>query len=192
LLRAVRRSSCEVDPAFLASALIFEAQALIQARLLDEAAARLDEARLVGTPVDANALHYISTHFGDVAMMDGRPQDALEPYARSLDRAVTDGNSAQIASDLLSMAEALAALGHDAESLEVKGMAERQSAEIGAAPNPLDYEHLAALERRIGAARAAELEQRGRVADPADRVSRACQLARSLTPAQVTETEPQA
>ena len=34
--------------------------------------------------------------------------------------------------DLFGVAEALAALGHDAESLEVAGMAENQGAEIGA------------------------------------------------------------
>ena len=91
--------------------------------------------------------------------------------------------------DLIGVAEALAALGHDAESLEVAGMAESQSAEIGAAGDPLYVEHLAALEQRIGPAKATELKQRGRAAGPADRVARACQLARSHAPAPTVARE---
>jgi predicted ATPase/class 3 adenylate cyclase len=170
------------DPAFLAGALVYEVQALISARLLDEAAARVDEARTVGAPVDANDLYRLDTNLGDLAIVDGRPADALEPYARSLEHALAGGNMIQIVYDLIGAAEALAALGHDAESLEVAGMAESQRGEIGAATDALFVEHLAALEQRIGPARATELKQRGRAADPADRVARACQLARSHAP----------
>ncbi len=95
----------------------------------------------------------------------------------------------QIINDLLGVAEALAGLGHDGESLEVVGMAESQSAEIGAVPDTLYDEHLAALERRIGPARATELKQRGRATGPADRVARACQLARSHAPAPAVAPE---
>jgi class 3 adenylate cyclase/predicted ATPase len=171
------------DLALLAGALVFEAQALISARLFDEAAARLDEARTVGSPVDANVLYYLNTQLGDLAVLGGRPADALEPFARGLEQALADGLLMQIAWDMLGIAEALAALGHDAESLEVAGMAEGQGAEIGAATDPFDYEHLAALEQRIGPARAKELKERGRAAGPADRVTRACQLARLHSPA---------
>jgi hypothetical protein len=58
-------------------------------------------------------------------------------------------------------------------------MAESHCAEIGASPDTSYDQHLAALERRIGAARTAELKQCGVAADPAERVARACQLARS-------------
>ena len=177
------------DPAFLAGALVCEAQALMAARLLDEAAARLDEARTVGSPVDANVLYQLDTYVGDLAIVDGRPADALEPYARSLEHALADGNLMQIVLRPVGVAEALAALGHDAESLEVAGMAESQGAEIGAAADPLHDEHLAALEQRIGPATSAELKQRGRAADPADRVARACQLARSHAPAAAVARE---
>src|SRR5262249_27422627 len=122
------------DPAVLAGALVCEAQALISARSLEEAAARLDEAHLVGAPVDAITLHHLDTQFGDLAILAGRPGSALESFARSLEQALADGSLMQIAFDLLGVAEALAALGYDAESLEVAGMAETQSAEIGAAP----------------------------------------------------------
>jgi predicted ATPase len=171
------------DPAFLAGALVCEAQALIAVRSLAEAAALLDEARTVGSPVDAHALDNLNTHIGDLALADGRPTDALEPYSRSLERALADGSMMQIINDLVGLAEALAALGHEAESLEVAGMAESQGAEIGAVPDALYAEHRAALEQRIGPARAGELKQRGRAADPAERVARACQLARSHAPA---------
>jgi predicted ATPase len=171
------------DPAFLAGALVFEAQALMAARLVDEAGARLDEARTVGTPVDANSLYYLNTFVGDLAIVGGRPADALEHYARSLEHALADGNLMQVMNDLLCAAEALAALGHDAEALEVAGMAESQATEFGASSDRLYDEHLAALERRLGPAMTAELKQRGRAADPADRVARACQLARSHAPA---------
>ena len=177
------------DPAFLAGALRYEAQALMAARLLDEAAARLDEVRTVGAPVDANALYRIDTQLGDLAVLGGRPADALEPFARSLEHAMADGIMMQIAFDLFGVAEALAALGHDAESLEVAGMAESQSAEIGASPDAIFVEHLAALEPRFGPARAAELKQCGRAAEPAERVARACQLARSHMPASTVARE---
>ncbi|MGO9822158.1 MAG: ATP-binding protein [Solirubrobacteraceae bacterium] len=177
------------DPALLAGALAYEAQALIAARLLDQAAARLDEARTVGALIDANVLYSLNTQLGDLAIVDGRPADALEPYARSLEHALADGNLMQIINDLLGVAEALAGLGHDGESLEVVGMAESQSAEIGAVPDTLYDEHLAALERRIGPARATELKQRGRATGPADRVARACQLARSHAPAPAVAPE---
>jgi hypothetical protein len=89
----------------------------------------------------------------------------------------------QIVYDLHGVAQALAALEQEAESLEVAGMAERQSTELGAGSDPFPCEHLAALEQLIGPARSAELKQRGRDADPADRVARACALARSHAPA---------
>jgi tetratricopeptide (TPR) repeat protein len=177
------------DPAFLAGALVLEAQALISARSLDAAAARLDEARTIGSPVDADALYQLDTQLGDLAIVGGRPGDALEPYARSLEQALAEGNMIQIGNDLFGVAEALAALGHDAESLEVAGMAENHNAEIGSTADPLYGEFLAALEQRIGAATAAELKQRGRAAYPADRVARACQLARSHAPAAAVARE---
>lgn len=178
------------DPAFLAGALGFEAKVLMAAGLRDEAAARLDEVRTVGSRVDANALYNINTGFGDLAIFDGRPGDALEPFARSLEQALSDSNLRQIGDDLFGVAEALAALGQDAESLEVAGMAENHSAEIGAASIiPLDYEHLAALEQRIGPTGTAELKGLGRAANAADRVARACQLARSHAPAPTAAPE---
>jgi tetratricopeptide (TPR) repeat protein len=106
------------DPALLAGALVLAAQALIGARCLDEAAARLDEARTGGSPVDANILYYLDTDMGDLALADGRLADALEPYARSLEQSLADGWMMQIKNDLFSVAEALAALGHETESLE--------------------------------------------------------------------------
>jgi predicted ATPase len=178
------------DPAFLAGALMYEAQALMAARLLDEAAARIDEARTVGSPVDANEVYYLDALVGDLAILAGRPADALELVARTLEQGFADGISAEIALNLLfSVAEALAALGHDAEALEVAGMAESQSAEIGASPDALLDGHLAALQQRIGPATTAELKQRARATNPAERVARACQLARSHAPAHADARE---
>jgi hypothetical protein len=171
------------DPAFLAGLLALEAQGLMAAGLLDDAAARLDEARRVGAPVDANRLYYLDASVGDLAVVDGRPADALEPYARSLEHALADGILMQILSDLLGVAEALAALGYDTESLEVAGMVESVATETGASADPLYDEHLPALEQRLGPAGVAELKERGRAVPPADRVARACQLARSHAPA---------
>jgi predicted ATPase/class 3 adenylate cyclase len=173
------------DPAVLAGALTMEAQALIAAGLLAEAAARLDEARAVGSPVDADVLYSIDGFIAELARADDRPADALEPYARSMEQGLADGRMINIASDLFGMADALAAIGRDAESLEVAGMAERHSAESGTALDTLDKQHLAALEERIGPARAAELKQCGRAVDPAERVARACELARSPRKADV-------
>jgi hypothetical protein len=161
---------------------------LIGARSFDEAAARLAEARAVGAPADTNAVHDLDTHLGDLAIFAGRPADALEPFARSLEKALADSSLLQVAFDLFGIAEALAALGHDAQSLEVAGMADSQQVEMGAAPGePWDYEHLAALKQRIGPARTEELKQRGQATQPADRVARACQLARSHAPTSALE-----
>lgn len=168
------------DAALLAAALGFEASALIAARSFDEAAARLAEARVVGTPIDANALPLLDAFLGDLALADGHPADALQPYARTLERELADGSLIQVVAALFSVADALASLGRDAESLEVAGMAESQNAEIGGSTtDSLFFGHLTALEHRIGPARAKQLKQRGRAASPADRVARACQLARS-------------
>jgi hypothetical protein len=90
---------------------------------------------------------------------------------------------------LSGVAEALAALGHDDESLEVAGMAETLATEIGASRPTLYDQHLAALEQRIGPTTAAELKQRGTAANPAERVARACQLVRSHTPAHAVARE---
>jgi predicted ATPase len=177
------------DPAFLSGALVLEAQALTGARSLDEAAARLDEARTVGAPADANILYSLDSDMGDLALADGRPADALEPYARSLEHALADSNMMQIRNDLFSVAEVLAALGREPESLEVAGMAESHCIEIGASLDTIYDQHLAALEQRIGPATAAELKQRGRAANPAERVARACKLARSHTPAHAAAPE---
>jgi DNA-binding SARP family transcriptional activator/predicted ATPase len=168
------------DPALLAGALTYEAQALIEAGRLAEAATRLDEARLVGTPVDAHILRFLDSHLGDLAIADGRPADALEPYARSLESHFADGASAQVGIDMFGVAEALASLGHVAESLEVAGAAASLMVEVGSNPTQVlgHFVHLQALEQRIGPAEAAELKERGRVADPSDRVARACRLAR--------------
>jgi tetratricopeptide (TPR) repeat protein len=171
------------DPALLAGVLVMEAQALIKAGMIDEAAARLDEARSVGLPVDANVLHKLDSQLGDLAVMDGRPADALEPYARSLERALTDGDAMQILLDLHDLSVALARLGHVAESLEVVGMAECLGGETGSMLGSPFPEDISATEERIGPARTAELKKRGRAVDPADRVARACQLARLHAPA---------
>jgi predicted ATPase/class 3 adenylate cyclase len=171
------------EPAFLSSALVFEAQALIFAGSPEEAAARLDEARAVGSAADANVLHTLDTQIGDLAVANGRPADALEPYARSLEQALADGDMMQIRNDLFSVAATLAALRHDTEALEVAGIGESHCTEIGAVPDPLSAEDLAALEHRIGPTSAAEHKQRGRATNPAERVARACQLARSHAPA---------
>jgi hypothetical protein len=115
--------------------------------------------------------------------------DALTHYARSLEDDLADGYLSQITNDLLCLAEALAALSHETEALEVAGMAESQSSEIGASPDRLYEDHLAALEQRLGPTRTAELKQRGRAVGPAERVARAAQLARSHAPS-VRNAEP--
>jgi predicted ATPase/class 3 adenylate cyclase len=176
------------DTALVAGALLYEAQALIAVPSPAEAAARLDEARTVATPVDAHALYYLDTFLGDLAVADGRPNDALEPYARSLEQDLADGFSMELMWDLFGVAEALAALGHDSEALEIAGMAESQSAEVGAG-DTVDAEHLAALTQRLGPARTSELKQRGQAVPPAERVARACELARSHAPAPTAALE---
>jgi hypothetical protein len=102
-----------------------------------------------------------------------------------------NGDSSQVADDLFGVVDALAALGQDEEALEVAGIVESLMAEAGrsiAYPTRVvsRIEFLRDTEQRIGPARAAELKDRGRAVPAAERVARACQLARSHAPAHAT------
>jgi len=175
------------DAAFFSGVLAIEAQARLFAGDVD-GAARLDaEAERIGAPVDTQVLLFRDTYDGDLAMRTGRPHDALEHFARSLEAAQSLGNR-QVLLDLRAAAHALAELGEDADALEMVGLAEAQAADMfgaEAAPTlglPGPY-HLVAAEARVGAAAAAELKARGRAVPPGGRIVRACQLARAHEPA---------
>jgi predicted ATPase/class 3 adenylate cyclase len=173
----------DLGPAMLSGALVLEAQALMATSALDEAAGRLAEAKRVGAPVEASALRYLDTLEGDLAMAFGRPGDALEPYARSLERAHARNDALQVLFDLRGLANALATLERDDDALQVTGLAEIQGQEVGG-PGASAAEHLqgngpvAEAELRLGVARAADLKSRGNAASAGYRVARACQLAR--------------
>jgi hypothetical protein len=80
----------------------------------------------------------------------------------------------------MGLAYALASAGHDAQALEVAGLATAQAAEVGASSLNImsGGEELSAAEQRLGPAGAAH-RARGRAVPPGERVSRACALARA-------------
>ena len=154
---------------------------------LDGAAERLAEARDAGAAVDAKTLWYADTLTGDLAVLNGRPREAFEPYVRSLEAAQARGDQLQIFHDLGSVANALALVEADADALEVAGLAEAQGRDVGrielgdavGAAEDLLREALAAAARRVGAATAADLKAHGHAVAPGNRVTVACARARA-------------
>ncbi len=182
--REATRMARRLGPVALASALVMEVQAMIAAEDVPAATALLDEARRVGEPVHAAFLRAIDTQEGDLAMAAGRPAEALEPYARSLEWAQRQDNPLQILFDLRGMVNALGATGRDEEAAEVLGLADMQAQEVGG--NTDVGEHLqgdaplrAAL-GRLGPEAAEAARARGRAVVPGRRVARACELGRAV------------
>jgi len=183
--RAASRLARDIDDPLLCAALGFEAQALIAVGELDEASRVLDELREVGERSSASTLWAIDTQLGDLAMAAGRPEEALEPYARSLETAEVRGDRLQVLFDLRGMANALAQLGRDEDALEVLGLADEQAVEMGgsteiAAHLQGDAPVRSALDR-LGPLRAERARARGRTVGAGLRVARTCQLVRALT-----------
>jgi hypothetical protein len=164
--------------------LCLEAQALLFNGETDRGAEMMTEAERVGGPVQLQFLRRQDTSRGDLAMLTGRPRDALEYYARSLEMARADGIEQQIMFDLLGVGVALGSLEEDAEAVEIVGMVEAQMADLGGpGTRPVDHllgdASLAAAERRLGEVMVRHCKERGRAVPAAMRVDRACALARS-------------
>lgn len=165
----------------LANALMMETQALIASGALDQAEQTLEEARRVGEPVNASVLRYVDTQLGDLALARGRPADALEPYARSLESAEARGDGLQVYLDLAGMAIALAALDRDEDALEVNALARSQVEDLGGSAaemlgHTLGESRIDRAAERLGPERVAA-EARGRAVPAGQRVARACALA---------------
>ena len=180
-----------LGPAALAGALSYEAQARIFAGEFDRAAEQLEEVRRIGTPADAKAVWHIDTLLADLAARSGRPQAALESYARSLEAAEARGDQLQIFHDLLGLADALAMLHEDADALEIIGLSEVQSEDVrGFAGDTTEVlpggDAIRAAIKRLGPQLASELKTRGRAVPAGERVMVACRLAR--TPQTATST----
>jgi predicted ATPase/class 3 adenylate cyclase len=174
----------EVGPAALASALVFEAQARLHVRDFDGAARTSAEAERIGARADAKMLWHMDTGKADLALLTGRPQDALLHYVLSIEAAQARGDELQVLFDLFGIALALANLGDDTDALAVHAMAEAQGEQIGgpdtgAIGHLLGQDPIVAAEARVGAAAAAEAKARGGAAPAAQRVTRACRLARA-------------
>jgi predicted ATPase/class 3 adenylate cyclase len=177
---AISRS---LDPPMLCGALLIEAQARQFAGELDRAVELLAEAERVGEPVEASFLWRRHTVLGDLATLSGRSPEALEHYANSLEAAELRGNDAQVLFDLLGVANALGVLGADEEAIEVAGMAEKLVAELGgpeaSATHLVGQEAVDAARERLGPLSTADRTSHGHSVAPAQRVGRACELARA-------------
>jgi predicted ATPase/class 3 adenylate cyclase len=173
----------DLDAAALAGALLYSAQARMVAGDLDQARHELDQATHIGRPVDAKALWHVDTLSGDLAVLSGRPLEALEPYVRSLEAAQTRGDQLQIFHDLWGMANVLAILRDDDAASEIVGLAEGQGYDVrgpdGTPEHLVGLDAIAIAQERIGAARAADLKAHGRVVSAGQRVRTACRLARA-------------
>jgi predicted ATPase/class 3 adenylate cyclase len=172
----------ELGRAAFAGALVYEAQALMFAGQLERAAERIAESERVGAAVDAKALWHRDTLLGDLAVLSGRPQEALEHFARSLEAAEARGDQLQISHDLESVATVLATLHDDRAALEVAGMAEAQGHEVGAAladEQFLGGDAVAGAQERVGTDVAHDLGAHGRAVPAGSRVTVAIRLARA-------------
>jgi predicted ATPase len=173
----------ELDPQPLAEALINETQALVAAGEFDQAAQTLEEARRAGEAVNAAVLRYVDTQLGDLAVARGRPAEALEPYARSLETAERRRDGLQVFFDLAGMANALGALARDEDAVEVYALARSQAEDVGESAVQLG-EHLLgdswvrSAAERLGAEGEAAARSRGHSVPAGQRVARACALAR--------------
>jgi predicted ATPase/class 3 adenylate cyclase len=177
---AISRS---LDAPMLCGALLIEAQARQFAGELDRAVELLAEAERVGEPVDASFLWRRHTVLGDLATLSGRSREALEHYADSLDAAELRGNDVQVMFDLLGVANALGMLSADEEAIEVAAMAEKLVAELGgpeaSGTHLVGQEAVLATRERLGPVATASSSLRGHSVPPAQRVTRACELART-------------
>jgi class 3 adenylate cyclase/predicted ATPase len=172
------------DAAVIAYTLLLEAQARIAAGELERAAEQLAEAERAGAAVDAKLLWHKDTIHGDLAMQAGNPQEALGHYVQSLISAESRNDELQVLFDLLGVANGLATLHHDAEALEVTGLAEALTEHMSGTAAPSLAEHLlghepvAHAEERLGADAVERCKAIGQAQAPARRVARACELAR--------------
>jgi tetratricopeptide (TPR) repeat protein len=186
--REATRLARELGGLEVADALLNETQALVAAGELDQAAETLEELRRAGEAVNAAALRYVDTQLGDLAVARGRPADALEPYARSLETAERRGDAVQVFFDLAGMANALGALARDEDAVEVHALARSQAEDIGQSAIQLG-EHLLgdswvrSAAERLGAEGEAAARSRGQSVPAGQRVARACALARVPAPA---------
>jgi tetratricopeptide (TPR) repeat protein len=179
--RLARRCS----PVRLATSLMMEAQARLGAGEVDRVEPLLAEAERIGLPADAYMLDRRMTIYADLSMAVGRPREALERYARSLEWAPSAGNDLQVMFDLAGVANALGAAGEAEAALEAIGMAAAQQAESGGlgadtVSHLMGDAPVREARERLGPERAAECEARGRAVPAALRVDRACRLARMV------------
>jgi predicted ATPase/class 3 adenylate cyclase len=167
----------------LTGAMVVEAQARLFAGDHGAAARMLAEAERIGESVDASFLWHRHTLYGDLAMLSGRPHEALQHYVTSLEEAQLRRHEMQVLYDLIGVANALATLDQDAEAVEVAGVAEQQMAEMGGpeatAVHLLGTAEAKSAEERLGLVATAEIKARGRSVPAPARVARACELARA-------------
>jgi predicted ATPase len=176
----------EIGGAGLAAALLFEAQALLFADRIDEAQVVFAEALRVHAVTPSKLTESADTFRGDLAMRLRRPVEALAPYSRSLSVAEAGGNRLQVLFDLMGLASALGALGHDEESLELAGMVAAEGGEVASVSDfaAMSFSHLlgdadiAAARSRLGDVADARVAA-GRAVPAARRVAHACALARA-------------
>ncbi len=171
----------DLGAAQLAYALLMESQVRMDAGEADVGAELLAEAERLGASSDAQGTWPAHTVRGDLALLQGRPLEAVEHYARSLEIAQQQGRPLQVHLDLIGMADAMAMGGQDQAALEIAGIAEAHLTELGAQTggewHVQGHDRIREASERLGAAAAKRWRSRGRAVPAGTRVVRACALA---------------
>jgi tetratricopeptide (TPR) repeat protein len=170
-----------LGPAELANALITESQSRMDAGELERGAALLAEAERIGPASDALGIWPAHSIRADLALLSGRPLEAAGHYARSLEIAQQRRDELQVRLDLVGIADALAASGRDADALEVAGIAEAHSDELGIDRGTewhvAGQDHIREAAERLGITAAECALARGRAVPAGRRVLHAASLA---------------
>lgn len=150
---------------------------------LELGAELLAEAERTGAAVHAMGGWPAYTVRGDLALLSGRPLDAVEQYALSLEVSHEEGEEMQVHLDLVGMADAMAMSGRDEDALEIAGIAAAHVIDLGGHTSSewhvQGHDWISEAVQRLGAEAAERSRARGLAVPASGRVIRACALARA-------------
>jgi hypothetical protein len=173
----------ELGGAALAHALLWESQERMELGQLELSAELLAEAERTGAAVHAMGGWPAYTVRGDLALLPGRPLDAVEQYALSLEVSREEGEEMQVHLDLVGMADAMAMSGRDEDALEIAGIAAAHVIDLGGHTSSewhvQGHDRISEVVQRLGAEAAERSRARGLAVPASGRVLRACALARA-------------
>jgi predicted ATPase/class 3 adenylate cyclase len=154
-------------------------QIIIDLGRLDEAERMLeDESRFARDP-DSELPLAVATFGGDMALARGDAATAVTHYAESLQLATERGEGIQIINDSQGVAVALLQAGHTMAGLEAAGAAAAIAADAGHGGEIQGFRPNVAAARSASGAEGQAAYARGQEQEPAERIARILELARS-------------